>query len=68
MRKKLDRERAAWAALGSLNEATDQLGDPKISTHSSYSTVLLALFYGTETWDDISVTPEVLRTSHRALK
>ncbi|KAE9420683.1 hypothetical protein Angca_006418, partial [Angiostrongylus cantonensis] len=60
--------RVGWPAVRPLNEATNQLKNPKVSAHLFDSTVPPALCYGAETWFDTSTTSRILRTIHRALE
>ena len=62
------RRRAAWSAIGSIVEVTDQLKDPDTRAKLFNSTVLPALCYATETWTDTQATTRTLRTTHRALE
>ncbi|VDM58693.1 unnamed protein product [Angiostrongylus costaricensis] len=62
------RRRAAWAALGPLEDATDQLKDPKSCAHLFDSTVHPVLCYAAETWVNTSTTLGMLRTARRALE
>ncbi|KAE9418456.1 hypothetical protein Angca_009780, partial [Angiostrongylus cantonensis] len=60
--------RTAWAAFGSLKEATNQLKNPKVCAHLFNFTVLPPLCYAAEMWADTSTTSRMLRITHRALR
>ncbi|VDM75375.1 unnamed protein product [Strongylus vulgaris] len=67
-KEELNRRReAAWAAFGSLKEATGQLADSDLQSRLFDSTVLPALCYAAETWPDTADTPKA-RATHRAYK
>ncbi|KAK6763639.1 hypothetical protein RB195_024091 [Necator americanus] len=56
--------RAAWAALASVREATDQLTDQDLRAHLFDSTVLPALCYAAETWADTDAAAPTQEECH----